>query len=307
MRRWLVAGVVFVALGGLAALGAVAVGGALWFAPWGPGAVATTASASPEGAGARPDAAAAPTAAAPTPPSRGACTVTRDVAYAPGLALDVYAPGGPPAPVVVYAHGGGWTTGDKARDAGMLTRWCEAGVAVVSVQYRLAPAHPYPAAVDDVRAAVAWVAAHGAEIGVDGARVGVAGTSAGAHLALMASHAPGSPVKAAVSLCGPTDLSDPFYATGHEKLGGFLAGADPRAASPVSLVDATDPPTLVVVGDRDRIVSFEENRRFVDAMTAAGAVAQYTLYPGAQHMFVNDAAWRERADADTIAWFREHL
>jgi acetyl esterase len=89
-----------------------------------------------------------------------------------------------PPPVVMFFHGGGWVVGDLDTYDGDARRHAVgAGALVVSVDYRLAPEHPYPAAVDDVWAATQWVAAHGEELGADPSRLAVAGDSAGGNLA----------------------------------------------------------------------------------------------------------------------------
>ena len=87
-------------------------------------------------------------------------------------------------PVVMFFHGGGWVVGDLDTYDGDARRHAVgAGALVVSVDYRLAPEHPHPAAVDDVWAATQWVAAHGEELGADPSRLAVAGDSAGGNLA----------------------------------------------------------------------------------------------------------------------------
>ncbi|PQE02066.1 lipase [Mycobacterium sp. EPG1] len=102
------------------------------------------------------------------------------------IALRVYRPPSEDAalPVVVFIHGGGWTVGDlDSYDGQARMHAMGAGAVVVSVDYRLAPEHPYPAAVEDVWAATRWVVEHAGEIGADASRLAVAGDSAGGNLA----------------------------------------------------------------------------------------------------------------------------
>jgi len=104
------------------------------------------------------------------------------------IPIRVFTPEGEgPLPVLLYFHGGGFTTGS----IDVVDPLCRAlanrsGCVVIAVGYRLAPEHPYPAAVTDAYVATAWIAAHGAEFGVDGGRLVVAGDSAGANLATVA-------------------------------------------------------------------------------------------------------------------------
>src|SRR5256885_956012 len=124
---------------------------------------------------------------APSGAAQGGVTVKNDVTYrtvdGEQLGLDVYQPAkkGKSRPAVVVVHGGGWTQGDKALFAQQGNQLAERGFVAFSINYRLAPAHPYPAAVQDVEAAVAWVRKHAKAYGVDPKRVGALGGSAGGH------------------------------------------------------------------------------------------------------------------------------
>ncbi len=113
----------------------------------------------------------------------------RDLAIpGPGgtLPLRLYrgAPAGPTLPCLVVLHGGGWVLGNIATHEGLCRRFAALGeCCVVSVEYRLAPEHPYPAAVEDGAAALRWVVEHAAELGIDAGRIAVGGDSAGGNLA----------------------------------------------------------------------------------------------------------------------------
>jgi acetyl esterase len=119
------------------------------------------------------------------------------------IPIRVYTPPGDGAaalPLVVFFHGGGWSVGDlDTHDGDARHHAVGAGAVVVSVDYRLAPEHPYPAAVEDAWAATQWAAAHAGELGADPDRLAVAGDSAGGNLAavvaLLARDADGPPIR----------------------------------------------------------------------------------------------------------------
>ncbi len=120
------------------------------------------------------------------PPEEVATVTNRDIPGPLGpIGLRIYHPGGEaPLPVVLYFHGGGWVLCSLDTHDGTCRRLCNlSGAVVVSVDYRLAPEHRFPAPLEDCFAALAWIVEHGSTLGIDNSRVAVAGDSAGGNLA----------------------------------------------------------------------------------------------------------------------------
>lgn len=229
------------------------------------------------------------------------------------LGLDAYLPeASTPVPAVILIHGGCWQSGDKQSHARLANRMMLWGYAAFAINYRLAPDFPFPAAVEDVQCAVAWVREHAAEYSVDPDRIALLGTSAGGHLAALsglasARTAPPAPwqpacvneatslqVQAVVSCFGPVDLA--YHAQESEGarriVATFLgrpceaAGGLCHKASPVAYVTAEAPPTLLVHGTDDVAVSCENSERLAAALEQAGADVTYLPVEGAEHSFV---------------------
>lgn len=253
-------------------------------------------------------------------------TTERDVARPDGdgaVPIRVYRPPGldEPVPALVFAHGGGFVLGtlDSADD---LARRLAANTdsVVVSVDYRLAPEHPCPAAVSDVTAVVEWTGEGATDLGVDPDRVGVAGSSAGGNLAAMAAQRAGVDARLAVLFYPMLDPT--LGAASHEEnadaplltradLAWFwrlyrdddrLAVDDPRlsplpgvAADSPSLADA--PPTVVVTAGCDPLR--DDGARYAEALADAGVAAERLHYPGAPHGFLSLA---DEVPAAADAW-----
>jgi acetyl esterase len=227
----------------------------------------------------------------------------------PGPAGDVpvrvYWPEGePPHPALVYFHGGGWVVGDlQSADPASRRFAQEAGVVVVSVDYRLAPEHPFPAPVDDCYAALEWAAANAEELGVDPARVAVGGDSAGGNLAAavaIRARDRGGPALAYQLLVYPVtdhDFERPSY---RENADGYLMSAagmrwfwdqyvddvDARShpeASPVRGTCAGLPPAHVVTAELDPLR--DEGEAFAERLREAGVAVTHTRYDGVVHGF----------------------
>jgi acetyl esterase len=223
--------------------------------------------------------------------------------------IRVYEPHAPaaPRPLIVYFHGGGWTTGDLD-----LADWlCSnvaagAGATVVSVRYRLAPTHRFPAAAEDCYAGLVWAAEHAGDLGADGARLAVMGESAGGNLAaavcLMARDRSGPTIRHQALLYPATDLTlaspsiarlpaEPILTAADivafrdHYLGPDGQAEDPRA-SPLLADDHTGlPPALVQVADHDPI--HDDGVRYADALRAVGVPVRLTEYVGTPHGYLN--------------------
>ena len=232
------------------------------------------------------------------------------------IAVRITAPAGPgPFPALVYFHGGGWVVGSIAtHDALARAITNAARIAVVSVEYRLAPEHPYPAAVEDAFAATAWVAANGASIGIDPARIAVGGDSAGGNLAaavaLMARDQ-GGPRLAFQLLIYPItndDLDTPSYrdyAQGYMLTRAAMAWYwDQYVPTPgdrrqpyVSPLRAPDlrglPPALVATAEYD--VLRDEAEVYAARLAEAGIATRLIRYDGLIHGFLRRTAMFDRA------------
>ena len=214
-------------------------------------------------------------------------------------------PGGP-HPLIVFFHGGGFVVGDlETHDAPCRLLCRHAGAHVLSVDYRLAPEHPFPAAVDDGRAALRWALAHAAELGADPGRVAVAGDSAGGNIAAVASWQAareGGPspvlqvlVYPATSMVGPTRSHELFgggFLLTRELLEWFaaqyVAGADPSDPR-LSVLGAGDlggvAPALVVTAGFDPLR--DEGEAYAERLRDEGVPVVLRRFPGLIHGFFN--------------------
>ena len=222
------------------------------------------------------------------------------------LPIRVYHPEGtPPFPGLVFFHGSGFVLANlDTHDAICRDLTNDSGCALVSIDYRLAPEHPYPAAPRDCFAATQWVARHGAEIGLDGARLAVGGDSAGGNLAavvaLMAREAGGPPLAAQLLIYPVTDYNfdTPSYEENAEGYGLGAAtmrwfwghylrdeaqGAEPQASPLRAESLAGLPPAHVVTAEYDPLR--DEGEAYAARLTAAGVPTTLTRYDGLIHGF----------------------
>ncbi len=235
----------------------------------------------------------------------GAATRPETDSYTDGAGgaqgIDIYRPAssgmrGGRAPLVVVIHGGSWRSGDRRQLAGLNGWLADRGYVVASIDYRLAPAHPYPAALQDVGAAIRRLKANAQAYALDTTRIVLLGRSAGAHLALLAAYTMHDPdIRGAVSFYGPTDLrwawehpTNPRVIDSRAVLSGFLGGSlESRArlydeASPVRHV-STSVPTLLIHGGMDELVFDAHARMLADSLRHAGQHFVYVRLPWATH------------------------
>jgi acetyl esterase/lipase len=217
------------------------------------------------------------------------------------LSLDLYLrerpADAPPAPIIVIVHGGGWHSGSPAELPALNAYLAARGYLVAVPEYRLAPASPFPDAVEDVRTAIALLRGRARQWNADADGLVVIGRSAGAQIALAVAYSAGvGAMRGAVSLYGPADLTFAWEHPGNPRvydgigtieryLGGPPASlADRyRQASPYEMVQDTTPPTLLVHGRKDEIVWVEQSRRLATRLAAASRPALLVELPWATH------------------------
>lgn len=231
--------------------------------------------------------------------------------------LDIIRPEEPACcPVILMAHGGGWCLGTRTGEEAMAVRLAAAGYVVANIDYRLAPLSPFPAALDDLRDAAAWIAAHIGEYGGDASRLGAYGSSAGGHLVALLATMPHTPLRCAVSWGGPMDLRC-AYGVVRSLKGLTLAfiGACPHddpdsytAASPRAHLTAQAPPLLLLQGSDDEAVPTEQTALMLESARALVAPVEALMIegaghcPGAPHDPNMIQAWQRMTD-----FFAEHL
>lgn len=244
---------------------------------------------------------------------------TADIPYRidAGLPLlgTVYRPSGSgPFPLVVYVHGGGWTTATRAGVEPIAQALAEDGIAVYAIDFRMPPAAGYPASIRDVNFAVRWAKAHAAQLATRPDWVGLMGESSGAHQAMLVAMRPTDPVYAGLPLADApaVDAAVPFvvscwgvldplaryrYAQ-EKKLQTMVAGHDSYWGSeknmtegnPQLLLERHDavrlPAVLALYGTGDQNVPTSIPERFVASYGQAGGAITPLVYADAPHGFI---------------------
>jgi acetyl esterase/lipase len=212
-----------------------------------------------------------------------------------------------PRPLVFYIHGGGFVFGDLRMGDWIASSVATAvGAVVVSVDYRLAPAHPFPAAVEDCYAALTWAVENAVELGAagggSGPRVGVMGESAGGNLSavlcLLARDRGGPEISHQALLYPSTDMTRVSPTAGRSLIISgadmlayrrlYLGDADPAdpRVSPLLAGDHTGlPPALIQVAEHDPLR--DDGVRYAAALRSAGVPVRFTEYVGMPHGYLN--------------------
>lgn len=207
-------------------------------------------------------------------------------------------------PVLVAVHGGAWKGGDPTQYQHWGPWLASRGIALYSIEYRLlhGERNRYPAAADDVRAAVRFVRANASQLGVDPGRMGLIGSSAGAHLSAFVALTGDTPVKAVVGVCGVYDLlaqwqHDQIVRPRDQQTEIFL-GVSPMEnrlryieASPITYATthASKTSFLVSWGTDDDVVDWQtQSRPFVTALKQAGYYVRIAPVQAAPHFWMYD-------------------
>jgi len=239
---------------------------------------------------------------------------------------------GEPAPVLIFVPGGAWVHGSRLLQGyALMSHLAEMGWVCLSIDYRVAPHHRWPAHITDVKTAIAWAHANVDKFGGDRNFVAVAGCSAGGHLSALAGLTANDPemqcelpegsdtsVDAVVGIYGRYDWEDRSTAE-RARFVDFLERvvvgrklskhADVfRKASPVARVHEDAPPFLVIHGTGDSVIPVEQARSFVEKLRAAShSVVSYVELPGAGHAFDMIDGARTGSTATAIGLFLNQI
>jgi len=241
------------------------------------------------------------------------------------LTLDAFVPAGEgPFPTCILVHGGGFMRGDKhSYIKPLFEPLGQAGFVWFTINYRLAPDHRWPACADDVATAIRWVRKHAAEYKVDPERIALIGESAGGHLVSWVGtqtareKAGDTAVAAVVPIYAPHDLE--FQVRSRKELGPSMtallgltelnedAWRTLREASPSNEVRGDLPPYLLIHGDADAQVPYEQSPRFRDKMLASGNVCDLITIPGGAHGMGTWEKLGTNYQEQLIAWLKKTL
>ncbi|HEX7904236.1 MAG TPA: alpha/beta hydrolase [Chitinophagaceae bacterium] len=219
--------------------------------------------------------------------------------------MDIYLPAGRTSSntkVIVLIHGGAWATGDKTD----FTEYVDSlkkrlpDYAIFNINYRLATgtANLFPTQENDVKTAIEFIYSNKAAYNISDKFV-LLGASAGAHLALLQGYKYTSPVKpkAIVDFFGPTDMTDLYNYPASPLISAstvaLIVGATPttnptlyQQSSPITFADTQSPPTIILQGGIDPLVSVSQSTSLRDKLLIKGVINQYVFYPAEGHGWI---------------------
>lgn len=240
------------------------------------------------------------------------------------LLLDIHVPDGEgPFPCAIYVHGGGWTGGDKANpdDRPALEMLTKAGFSWYSINYRLAPEHRWPACLNDVQTAIRWVKANAVKYNGDPSRIVLMGYSAGGQLATFAAKVVDESIQVQ-AVIGYAPLTD--FVQELPKRGNILGRAQRgllnrpeeitpeslgmlKALSPINYVRPGLPPFLMVHGDADQSVPYEQSLLFQAKLQANDVRFDLITLPDGPHRLTKWGDHLSNYESQVIAWLKETL
>jgi acetyl esterase len=250
----------------------------------------------------------------------------------------LYQPAGAgPFPAVLQVHGGAWNNKDRTDGQNTSLDLAEAGIVVLSIDFRNAPEAPYPASLQDINYGIRWLKAHAREFGSSAGQVGAYGTSSGGHQILLAAIRPDDPRYRALPLTEASDVDaklafvisgwgvlfpleryklakakgDEELAKGHDR---FFGNEDTQIeATPALIIERGEkvylPPALVFQGTKDQWTAPELAERFAADYRKAGGSVDLLLLDGARHTFLNEHPFEPnsvKALETMIAFIKEH-
>lgn len=226
------------------------------------------------------------------------------------LRLDLFRPEQQARAMILMVHGGGWRRGSREGIAAYGHVFARLGFLTVAAEYRLLDEAPWPAQLEDVKAAVSWAAANTDELGVPAGRIALLGFSAGGHLALLAADDLKQDVAAVIALFPPVELVTGTPGAGQTAASKLLeeeaSEAAARLASPLHRAGPNFPPTFLIHGAEDWVVPHATSQRMFEALSAAGVKVELHIYAGHTHEFA-DAPYMMESVAAEVANFLHRM
>ena len=250
----------------------------------------------------------------------------------------LYQPAGAgPFPAVLQVHGGAWNNKDRTDGQNAALDLAEAGIVVLSIDFRNAPEAPYPASLQDINYGIRWLKAHAREFGSSAGQVGAYGTSSGGHQILLAAIRPDDPRYRALPLKDAPDMDaklafvisgwgvlfpleryriakakgDEELAKGHDR---FFGNEETQIeATPALIIERGEkvylPPALVFQGTKDQWTPPELAERFATDYRNSGGSVDLLLLDGARHTFLNEHPFEPnsvKALETMVAFIKQH-